>query len=186
MIKNSDTQWPGNTEQLVLGAIMLDSAAIEKIAYILESDDFFAAIHGMIYSGMLALRSRGDTVDQITLEKYLKKIGDLENLGVSGYLAKLVDAVPATGDAVQYAHAVRRMGAPRRLIKESAALRQGVSLLGFTERRKSNICARVVTVIGEARCVSCDDDRPATHVYCYICGKILKKTMLPVKFKTRK
>ena len=70
-----------DAEQCILGAILLDNAALSKALEILTEDDFYRGAHRLIYMGMMALSERMEVVDQITLTEYLKSCGQLEQVG---------------------------------------------------------------------------------------------------------
>jgi len=85
-------------EQSVLGAILLDNAAMAKAMELLIEDDFYRTSHRKIYRAMLELSEVGEVIDQITLTERLKAQGVLETVGGSAYVAELVQIVPSAAN----------------------------------------------------------------------------------------
>src|SRR5579885_3082307 len=85
-------------EQSVLGAILLENAAMAKAMGIITEDDFYRTGHRKIYQAMLDLSERGEVIDHITLTEHLKMKGDLEAVGGSAYLAELLQVVPTAAN----------------------------------------------------------------------------------------
>ena len=68
-------------EQSVLGAILLDNAAMPKAMELLVEEDFYRTAHKKVYQAMLELSDTGEVIDQITLTERLKSRGELEAIG---------------------------------------------------------------------------------------------------------
>lgn len=103
-------------EQSVLGAILLDNHAIDRVIEILGEDDFYRESHRKIYRAMLSLTDRSEPADLVTLTEALRSRGDLESVGGSDYLIQLVDRVPTAANVASHAKIVRDRSALRRLI----------------------------------------------------------------------
>jgi replicative DNA helicase len=88
-------------EQCVLGAILLDKAAMARAEEILVEEDFYLTAHQKIFRAMLDLSGRDEPIDQITLTNHLRGLGHLESIGGAAYLAELV-AVTPTAANVRY------------------------------------------------------------------------------------
>ncbi len=84
-------------ERSVLGAILLDSAALNFVVPILTRDDFFPDTHRRIYDAMVELSQRSAEIDVLTLKEELDRAGAIEKAGGAAYLTSLVDAVPDVG-----------------------------------------------------------------------------------------
>jgi replicative DNA helicase len=129
-------------EQSVLGAILLDNAAMAKALEILTEEDFYRGPHRKIYLAMLDLSEHGEVIDQITLTEHLKTKGELEAVGGSAYLAELVQVVPSAANIKYHSRIVRDKALLRGLISTSTELisrgydgTAGVDdLLDFAER----------------------------------------------------
>jgi len=100
----------------VLGAMLLSPGAIAAVGEILNAGEFYRESHGIIYKTAIALYSRGEPVDWVTVVDELEKRGDLEAAGGKARVAELAVSVPATANAAHYARIVREMGVLRGLI----------------------------------------------------------------------
>lgn len=116
-------------EQSVLGSLMLDKAAIAKIADILTPADFYRDIHGLIYEAMLDLFEKNEPIDLVSLTNLLKDRQKLEKIGGYGYLAGLVNTVPTAAHVAHYAKIIRQKKVLRDLIETS----HFISQLGYRE-----------------------------------------------------
>src|SRR5207244_9532752 len=77
---------------------------------------FYRESHGTIYRTAIALYSRGEPVDWVTVVDELEKRGNLEAAGGKARVAELAVSVPATANAAHYARIVREMAVLRGLI----------------------------------------------------------------------
>jgi len=105
-------------EEAVNGSLLIDGDAINLVAHILESKDFYNPQNRMIYSAAIALNNRhGQTaINQITIAEELDRQGLLEKSGGTSYLSHLVSIVPTSLDIVHYAEIVYRHSKMRDLI----------------------------------------------------------------------
>lgn len=95
-------------EQSVLGAILLDSQCLDRIAEILpKSDYFYLANHKLIYAVMLEMFTLGQPIDFVTVLDNLKKESDFEENTAKTYLLQLAQIVPSIKNAQTYAYIVR-------------------------------------------------------------------------------
>lgn len=94
-------------ERAVLGAMLLDSACIERVAAVVSSGDFYRANHATIFGLMLELRDRGEPVDKLVLIGALKDRGLLDAVGGVVEVDALTNVVPTTANAEHYAKRVR-------------------------------------------------------------------------------
>ena len=129
-------------EQSVLGAILLDNAALNRAIEIVAEEDFYRSAHRILYRGMLALSEQNEPVDQITLTEYLKGIGELENIGGASYIAELVHVVASAANIRYHCKIVHDKSMLRGLIRTATDVvergYEGTSgtdeLLDFAER----------------------------------------------------
>src|ERR1700742_2585457 len=101
-------------EQALLGAILVDNQAIERVSSILKAEDFYDPLHARLFEMMLNASERGGMVlTPLTLHAAMKADPGLMEVGGHAYLAGLVQAAPAipnTRDLARILHdlAVRR------------------------------------------------------------------------------
>ncbi|MBI3397775.1 MAG: replicative DNA helicase [Deltaproteobacteria bacterium] len=111
-------------EQSVLGGILIENDAIDKVVGILDQsgEDFYRDAHRKIYKAMLLLSDKNEPIDFVTLLAALKNMGTLESVGGSSYLAALVESTPTAANIVYYAKIVREKALLRRLINSSTEI----------------------------------------------------------------
>lgn len=122
---------PQNTEAeaSLLGAILIDSDAIVKVADIVRPEDFYDERHARIYEATLQLYEKHSPIDVLTLSDQLRATGMLDMVGGAAYLTELTNFVPTAAHADRYAGIVAEKSMRRRLIKAS----QAITDLGFDE-----------------------------------------------------
>ena len=107
------------SEQSILGSIILDKDAIITVAETINPSDFYKEAHKIIYESMLSLNSNNEPIDLITLIEELRKEGHLDNIGGISYLTSLSTIVPTTSNVKYYANIVKEKSVMRQLIKAS-------------------------------------------------------------------
>ena len=104
-------------EQALLGAILVDNRAIERVSSILRPDDFYDPLHRRIYEVMLASGERGGMVlTPLTLHAAMKADPGLMEVGGHAYLAGLVQASPALPNVRDFATILHDLAVRRVLI----------------------------------------------------------------------
>ncbi|QQR69990.1 MAG: replicative DNA helicase [Alphaproteobacteria bacterium] len=95
---------PHNTEaeQGLLGALMFDNRAYERVAEFLRPEHFYDPIHGRIYHHIVTLVDRGQRADAITLRPFFEREPELVNVGGAAYLSRLEAGVVAVANAADY------------------------------------------------------------------------------------
>jgi len=110
------------SEQSILGAILLDNESLYPVLEVIDQDDFYKASHRIIFEAMLALSERREPIDVITLTNSLKSGGKLDQAGVVDYLSRLVDIVPTAAHAQYYARVIKEMSLRRKVIHEASEI----------------------------------------------------------------
>lgn len=118
-------------EASLLGALLIDSDAIVKIADIVSAPDFYEERHRHIFEAISHLYEQHKPIDVLTLSDQLKGAGFLEAVGGAAYLTELTNFVPTAAHAEQYAEIVSQKALRRRLISAS----QDIVGLGFNESK---------------------------------------------------
>jgi len=105
-------------EQALLGAMLVDNQAIERISSILKAEDFYDPLHQRIYEVMAASADRGGVVmTPLTLHAAMKADPGLMEVGGHAYLAGLVQAAPALPNVRDYARILHDLAVRRTLIR---------------------------------------------------------------------
>ncbi len=114
-------------EQSVLGAMLIEEAAIEKAASLLTCSDFSRPGHQLLFESALALHERNEPVDFITLKAEMEKRGLLEAAGGTAYLTSLFDTVPTAANVEYYARIVSDKAKQRRVWEYATRLMKDAS-----------------------------------------------------------
>lgn len=112
-------------EEAVLGSILLDPDALDRVIEVMAAADFYRDNNRTIFEAMLALSEGGDPIDLITLTDALKSRGVLPQVGGATYLATLADSVPSAANVASYARIIRDKAVLRSLIRVSGEIVQG-------------------------------------------------------------
>ena len=107
------------SEQSILGSILLDKDAIITVAETITPSDFYKDAHRVIYESMMALNNKNEPIDMVTLTDELRKRGYLDDIGGVTYLTSLSTIVPTTSNVKYYADIVKEKSVLRQLIKAS-------------------------------------------------------------------
>ena len=111
-----------DSEQLVLGSILLDDSLFVQIAGTLEVNDFMVESHRRIFARMLELHERGEKIDRITVFNELLKHNQAESCGGLTYLSSLDNDLPRLPNLDGYVAIVRDKSLLRRIIFASQKL----------------------------------------------------------------
>ncbi|NCX72897.1 MAG: replicative DNA helicase [Betaproteobacteria bacterium] len=103
-------------EQAVLGGLLLDNSAFDRVADLLRSDDFYRADHRQIFIAVASLIDKAQPADVVTVHEALSTIGKSEEVGGLIYLNRLAQDTPSAANIRRYAEIVRDRAILRRLI----------------------------------------------------------------------
>jgi replicative DNA helicase len=109
-------------EESVLGGVMLDNTALDRVVELVSVDDFYRGTHRKLFRAMLDLSERSEPVDLITLSETLKARGELQEIGGTPFLAELSARVPTAANVVHYAKIVRERSILRGLIEAATEI----------------------------------------------------------------
>jgi replicative DNA helicase len=109
-------------EQSILGGILIENEAINRVTEILDADDFYREAHRKIFDALINLSERDEPADLITLTNELRKIDQLDSIGGASYLASLIDSVPTAANIQYYARIVKEKAILRKLIQTSTEI----------------------------------------------------------------
>ncbi len=109
-------------EQSILGGILIENEAINRVTEILDADDFYRDAHRKIFNALINLSERDEPADLITLTNELQKIDQLDSIGGASYLASLIDSIPTAANIQYYARIVKEKAILRKLIQTSTEI----------------------------------------------------------------
>jgi replicative DNA helicase len=102
-------------EQSVLGGLLLDNGAADRIADFLSGDHFYSDAHRLLYNAIMQLIGDNKPADVVTVAEALGSINKLDYVGGMSYLAALVENVPTAANIRRYAEIVHERAILRRL-----------------------------------------------------------------------
>jgi replicative DNA helicase len=118
-------------EQSLLGVLMTDLRALEKVSDFLKPEHFHLPAHQRIYSAIQMLCSQGKVADAATLKPIADADPDLVHLGGAAYLGDLVGSVVTVMNAEDYGRTIVDLYVRRELIcvaDETKALAANIDL----------------------------------------------------------
>jgi len=104
-------------EQALLGGLMLDTGAWERIADAVGETDFYRPDHRLIFAAIRTLAERSAPCDAVTISEHLESRGQLVDAGGLGYLGTLVKDTPSAANVAEYAKIIRERALLRDLIQ---------------------------------------------------------------------
>ena len=114
-----NTKLPPNSvdsEQSVLGGLLLHNQAWDRVADILNTNDFYQASHRIIYDAIVTLLEHDKPADILTVKEQVIKTHSEESIGGFVYLAQIAENTPSVSNIEAYANHVRELSIYRQLI----------------------------------------------------------------------
>ena len=122
-------------EQSVLGGLMLDNEAWDRVAERVVSKDFYTRTHKFIFEAMEKLVDLHQPIDLITISETLEKNNQLEGIGGFAYLGEIAKNTPSAANITAYADIVRE----RAVVREMIGVANEIAEAGFNpEGRESH------------------------------------------------
>lgn len=107
------------SESSVLGCLLLDNNAWDRVGDVLLEADFYRPEHRAIYAAISALIGEHKPADVITVYEKLQNLGKAEEVGGVTYLNQLAQYVPSLSNIRRYAEIVHERAILRKLITAS-------------------------------------------------------------------
>ncbi|KGH21995.1 replicative DNA helicase [Comamonas thiooxydans] len=107
------------SESSVLGGLLLDNNAWERVGDLLGDGDFYRHEHKLIYEAIGKLINASKPADVITVYEHLQGMGKAEEIGGLMYLNQLAQYVPSASNIRRYAEIVRERAILRKLVTAS-------------------------------------------------------------------
>lgn len=126
-----------DAEASLLGALLIDTDALVRVADKVNAGDFYDPKHQLIYQAILDLYELRSAIDILTLSNHLKGADNLDDAGGASYLTELTNFVPTAAHVEQYADIVTQKSLRRKLIKAA----QDIASMGFNE---SNVLQQLI------------------------------------------
>ncbi|MDQ8017759.1 MAG: replicative DNA helicase, partial [Bordetella sp.] len=106
-------------ESSVLGGLLLDNGAWDRVGDLLVDGDFYRHEHKLIYAAIGGLINANKPADVITVYEQLQNLGKAEEVGGLQYLNSLAQYVPSASNIRRYGEIVRERSILRKLISAS-------------------------------------------------------------------
>ncbi len=103
-------------EQALLGGLLLDNTAWDRVADVITATDFYRDEHRRIFQHISQLIANGRPADVVTVFESLQKTGEADAAGGMAYLAELAALTPSASNARRYAEIIRERAILRQLI----------------------------------------------------------------------
>jgi len=103
-------------EQSVMGGLLIDNSAFDKIADVVSESDFYRDDHRRIYRHISRLIEKSKPADVVTVDEAIKSSEDRDKTGGLAYLAALAGNTPSAHNIRRYAEIVRERAIMRRLV----------------------------------------------------------------------
>jgi len=122
---------PQNQEAEIslLGCLLIDKTAIVKVIDIIQPNDFYNDINGLIFGAMVALYQDHEPIDLVNLADKLKTKNQLDTIGGRSYLTSLLQGVATAANVVSYAEIIKHKSTLRQLITAASEINE----LGYDE-----------------------------------------------------
>jgi replicative DNA helicase len=109
-------------ETAILGALLLESYALEKVIDIIDESHFYSNKNAKIYGAIKHLNNNGEPIDMLTVSERLKQTKDLEFVGGAFYISKLTNNVANASHIENHARIVAQKFIQRELIRVSSII----------------------------------------------------------------
>jgi len=106
-------------ESSVLGGLLLDNAAWDRVGDLLNPGDFYRHEHRLVFEAIAALINASKPADVITVYEHLQNQGKADDVGGLAYLNALAQYVPSASNIRRYAEIARERGILRKLVTAS-------------------------------------------------------------------
>ncbi len=119
----------------LLGALLMDESAAARVADQVEPRDFYKSKHRFIYECVVELFERSEPIDVLTVSNRLAEKEKLEEIGGRSYLTDLVNSVPTSAHALEYAKIIQR----KRILRDMINASHDIAELGHNEEEDIDV-----------------------------------------------
>ncbi|MGX8883193.1 replicative DNA helicase [Methylovorus sp. SPW-M1] len=111
-------------EQAVIGGLLLDNQALERIDDLLTPTHFYRHDHRLLFQHLVALLESNQPADIVTLAESMENSGELMNVGGIAYIGALAQNTPSAANIRRYAEIVKRKWQLRALLSLANELQE--------------------------------------------------------------
>jgi len=153
-------------EQSVLGGLMLENDAADKIGDVVSADDFYSDAHRIVYRSIVALIAEGKPADVVTVCEGLASTQKLDYVGGLAYVGALAQNVPTAANIRHYANIVRE----RSILRQLASTASEIAEMAFNPLGRN---AKMVLDEAEAKILHIAEQGSRGAQNFQIIGKLL-------------
>jgi replicative DNA helicase len=103
-------------EQSLIGGLLIDNAAWDRIGDVVRETDFYRDDHRRIFRHIGKLIQNGRPADVVTVYESIEASNEVDQTGGLGYLGEIANATPSAANIRRYAEIVRERGILRQLV----------------------------------------------------------------------
>lgn len=145
MITQRETPYSRVAEQSALGAcLVFDKEAIAMACGLLNSSDFYMELHKKIFRAIATMFEAREEIDVVTVTEWLRKSGQIDEVGGPEYLSALVDACASSVNIESYAKIILDNATKRKAI----AAAQEITNLAYSDISADELAAKSEKLIG--------------------------------------
>src|SRR5580765_1366876 len=93
-------------EQAVLGGLMVDPRALDRVSDMIDAKDFYRRDHQLIYRAITELAEKKKPFDAVTLGEWFESEGQAEQIAGGAYLIELASTTPSAANIRAYGEIV--------------------------------------------------------------------------------
>ena len=160
-------------EQSVLGGLMLDNEAWDRVAEKVVEQDFYLRAHRFIFAAMSRLAEASQPIDIITVSENLEANLQLDDVGGFAYLGEIAKNTPSAANILAYAEIVRERAVVRDMISVAHDIADaGYDTQGRTSAELLDFAETKVFKIAEQRTNANEGPEPINSILAKTIEKI--------------
>ncbi|MCB5225432.1 replicative DNA helicase [Alishewanella sp. 16-MA] len=160
-------------EQSVLGGMMLDNEAWDRVSEKVVEQDFYLRSHRFIFSAMSRLAEANQPIDLITVSEALEANQQLDDIGGFAYLGEIAKNTPSAANIMAYAEIVRERAVVRDMISVAHDIADaGYDTQGRTSAELLDFAETKVFKIAEQRANANEGPEPINNILAKTIDKI--------------
>lgn len=106
-------------EEVVLGALMIDSSALNTVIDLLKEEMFYKTAHQVIFAAIISLYKKDEPIDILTVVQELKKEGKLEEAQGAAYVTQLTNHIASAANIEGHTRIIQEQYIKRTLIRQA-------------------------------------------------------------------
>ena len=158
-------------EEAILGALLIDGRAPEKVLDILSTESFYKHAHQLIFKAILELYTGNQPVDLLSVSKRLREKNEIQQVGTEAYIIELTNKVSSSARIDYHARVVVQKFVQRQIIENSARL------IDLAYQEKSDVFDLLETAYADLNQVSEISVKPQEHSLGTLIDPQIEKAM---------